>query len=202
MDTHEFFPVKFYTFDNPELAEPMLEALQGEQRSLFNLPNMVETTKVNLHLLPEFAPLTSWIEECLDELKKENQYQMEGKFQVSLMWGNVSGPDMGGCHQAHRHPFAYYSGIYYLTEGSPTIFQDPLTPRTMNQLEIISKTYENAIAVEPQVGQLIIFPSWMVHWSVPHHGPELRAGIAWNALPTGGVNFGPYGQNMVNLELK
>ena len=74
MDTHEFFPVKFYTFDNPELAEPMLEALQGEQRSLFNLPNMVETTKGNLHLLPEFAPLTSWIEECLDELKKENQY--------------------------------------------------------------------------------------------------------------------------------
>ena len=56
MDIHEFFPVKFYTFDNPELAEPMLEALQGEQRSLFNLPNMVETTKGNLHTLPEFAP--------------------------------------------------------------------------------------------------------------------------------------------------
>tara|TARA_B100000287_G_scaffold242217_1_gene227685 strand:+ start:2611 stop:3219 length:609 start_codon:yes stop_codon:yes gene_type:complete len=202
MDIHEFFPVKFYTFDNPELAEPMLEALQGEQRSLFNLPNMVETTKGNLHTLPEFAPLTNWIEECLEEIKKENQYQMEGKFQVSLMWGNVSGPDMGGCHQAHRHPFAYYSGIYYLTTGSPTIFQDPLTPRTMNQLEIISKTYENAIAIEPQVGQLIIFPSWMVHWSVPHHGDKLRAGIAWNALPVGGVNFGPYGQNMVDLELK
>ena len=118
-----------------------------------------------------------------------------------MSWGNVSGPDSGGCHQAHRHPFAYLSGIYYLTEGSPTVFQDPLTPRTMNQLEIISGTYENAVAIEPTVGQLLIWPSWMIHWSVPHHGPEPRAVIAWNALPDGGINFGPYGQNMVNLKV-
>ena len=71
----------------------------------------------------------------------------------------------------------------------------------MNQLEIISGTYENAVAIEPTVGQLLIWPSWMIHWSVPHHGPEPRAAIAWNCLPDGGVNFGPYGQNMVNLKV-
>ena len=137
----------------------------------------------------------------LVRIKTEEQLQFEGDFKVCMSWGNVSGPDSGGCHQAHRHPFSYLSGIYYLTEGSPTVFQDPLTPRTMNQLEIISGTYENAVAIEPTVGQLLIWPSWMIHWSVPHHGPEPRAVIAWNALPDGGINFGPYGQNMVNLKV-
>jgi len=201
MDRHDFFPVRFYSFDNEELVQPTLDALLERERGLFNIPNMVETTKGDLHLQDEFQPLIKWIEDCLKEIKNEEQLQMQGDLEVCLAWGNVSGPESGGCHQPHRHPFSYLSGIYYLTEGSPTVFQDPLTPRTMNQLEIISGTYENAVAVEPTPGQLLIWPSWMIHWSVPHHGPELRAAIAWNAFPTGGVNFGPYGQNMVDLSL-
>ena len=201
MDKHSSFPVNFYTFDNTDLIQPTLDALMECQRDLFNFPNLVETTKGDLHRREEFRPVIDWIESCLAEIKSAEQLQMDGNFEVCLAWGNVSGPDTGGCHQAHRHPFSYLSGIYYLTEGSPTVFQDPLTARTMNQLEIVSGTYENAIAVEPTPGQLLVFPSWMIHWSVPHHGPDYRAAIAWNCLPTGGVNFGPYGQNMVDLTL-
>lgn len=201
MDSHEFFPVKFYSFDNKDLVAPTLETLMELERGLFNIPNMVETTKGDLHERKEFTELHQWFEKCLAEIKEEEQLQFQGDFKVCLSWGNVSGPDSGGCHQAHRHPFAYFSGIYYLTEGSPTVFQDPLTARTMNQMEIISGTYENAVAIEPTPGQLLIWPSWMIHWSVPHHGPEPRAAIAWNCLPDGGVNFGPYGQNMVNLKV-
>ena len=201
METHNFFPVKFYSFDNEDLVQPTLQTLMECERGLFNIPNTVEPTKGDLFEREEFSDVHKWFEQCLNEIKTKEQLQFEGDFKVCMSWGNVSGPDSGGCHQAHRHPFAYLSGIYYLTEGSPTVFQDPLTPRTMNQLEIISGTYENAVAIEPTVGQLLIWPSWMIHWSVPHHGPEPRAVIAWNALPDGGINFGPYGQNMVNLKV-
>ena len=57
MDSHEFFPVKFYSFDNKDLVAPTLETLMELERGLFNIPNMVETTKGDLHEREEFAEL-------------------------------------------------------------------------------------------------------------------------------------------------
>ena len=157
-------------------------------------------TSDQLHSSPEFYDIHEWFQQCVDQVHKDNGWQCD-RLVVNKSWANRSDARSGHHHSPHRHPMSYLSGIFYLTEGSPTVFQDPLTPRTMNQLEIISGTYENAVAIEPTVGQLLIWPSWMIHWSVPHHGPEPRAVIAWNALPDGGINFGPYGQNMVNLKV-
>ena len=45
METHNFFPVKFYSFDNEDLVQPTLQTLMECERGLFNIPNTVEPTK-------------------------------------------------------------------------------------------------------------------------------------------------------------
>jgi hypothetical protein len=154
MKIHHIFPIEIFTFKNVDLVDPVLDALDPIDRGMFNLPHPVQSTKGNLHNLPEFKPLTDWIHECLDEIQKDQEFEMWGKFEISMMWGNVSMPHSHGMHQPHRHPLSYWSGIYCLSEGHPTQFQD-----------------------------------------------EFRANIAFNALPTGPINFGPFGQNMVNIKL-
>ena len=196
------FPVELYVFENVGLIEPIIDALNPMERSTFNIPNTVQTTKGNLHLRPEFSPLTNFIHACLREIKHEEQFEMWGDFEISLMWGVVSPGDSGGCHQLHRHPMSYWSGTFVLQDGYPTMFQDPVYARTHNQLEIISSKYENA--VEAPIygpGKLIIWPSWLLHFTAPHQGPEARANISFNAFPTGPINGGPFGQNMLNTKL-
>ena len=202
MKKHNIFPVEIYTFENTDLVDPTLDALDPIERGEFNLPSPVQTTRGNLHTLPQFKPLFDWIHSCLDQIQKAEEYEMYGRFEVSLAWGNVSFPQSGGCHQPHRHPLSYWSGVYCLSEGHPTMFQDPCWARSFNQMEVITSTYLNAVpAPAYSPGTLIVWPSWLLHFSAPHFGNEFRANIAWNAIPTGPVNFGPYGQNMVNLKL-
>tara|TARA_B100000214_G_scaffold7757_2_gene5640 strand:+ start:1855 stop:2544 length:690 start_codon:yes stop_codon:yes gene_type:complete len=203
MKKHPIFPVELFTFESsPELVEETLDALDPIERGNFNLPNTVQTTQGNLHCLPQFKNTFEWIDQCLDEVKKDQQFEMWGKFEVSLAWGVVSLPNSGGCHQPHRHPMSYYSGTYCLTDGYPTLFQDPVQARAYNQLEIISAVYENAVeAPVYKPGTLVIFPSWLVHFTAPHFADFVRANISFNAFPTGPINQGPYGQNMINCKL-
>ena len=202
MNKHPIFPVELYTFENTDLIEPTLDALDPIERGMFNMPNNVQTTAGNLHLLDAFKPTTDWIESCLEEIRLDQQYEMYGKFEISLMWGVVSPEMSAGCHNVHRHPMSYWSGLYCLTEGHPTMFQDPVLFRSYNQMEIISAKYENAVpAPTHKPGTLVVWPSWLLHFTVPHIQDFVRAGISFNAMPTGAINQGPFGQNMVNLKL-
>ena len=202
MNVHQYFPTDVYTFENKELVDPVIDALNPIERGQFNIPFTVQTTKGNLHILPEFKELTDWIHSCLREIKVHQKFEMWGDFEISLMWGVVSPPNSGGCHQLHRHPLSYWSGTYVLQEGYPTMFQDPVYARSHNQLEIISSEYENALpAPKHTPGTLVIFPSWLLHFTIPHQGDEARANISFNTFPTGAINGGPFGQNMLNVKL-
>ena len=203
MKKHPIFPVELYTFESsPELVQETLDALDPIERGMFNLPNNVQTTQGNLHLLPEFKNTFDFIHDSLNEVHKDQQFELWGNFEVSLAWGVVSPPNSGGCHQPHRHPMSYYSGTYCLTEGYPTLFQDPVIQRSYNQLEIVSAVYEHAIESPVyKPGTLVIFPSWLVHFTAPHFADFPRANISFNAFPTGAINQGPYGQNMINVQL-
>jgi hypothetical protein len=92
-------------------------------------------------------------------------------------------------HQTyHKHTNSFFSGIYYLSEGSPTVFEDPVIPRSMTQLEVLRKDYlpfERTMAIP---GSLIIFPSYVFHHSPPHVENFDRHVISFNVLPTGKIN--------------
>ena len=98
MKKHEIFPVEIFTFERPDLVDPILDALDPIERGMFNFPHPVQSTKGNLQNLPAFRPLTTWIEECLEEIKKDQEFEMWGRFEISMMWGNVSMPHLSLIH--------------------------------------------------------------------------------------------------------
>ncbi len=108
---------------------------------------------------------------------------------IKDIWTNVLS---GGGHQSlHSHANSFISGVIYLTDIHPsayTVFHNSMGGRHF----VFSNTHESSavtpyngdqwVANECQRGDMILFPSYMLH-AVPKNEGSQRVSIAFNALP-------------------
>ena len=109
---------------------------------------------------------------------------------VKEMWVNFL--DTGGHQAMHNHANSFVSGIVYLTPthaSSRTVFMKSPGGTDFafkNDHAGIATGPFNAdqwISPEPHPGDLVLFPSWLMH-AVPHNEGGLRITLAFNAIPT------------------
>jgi len=139
---------------------------------------------------PDFVNMFEWFQHCIDTLHADNGWDAD-RVVVNKAWANRSDASTGDHHDPHRHPMSYLSGIFYLTEGPPTVFLDPLAQREWGQVHLDGGPMEDSrLFIHPGKGGCFIFPSYMVHCSVANHDPIDRYTIAFNTLPHGDINSG------------
>ena len=109
---------------------------------------------------------------------------------VKEMWVNVL--DTGGHQAMHNHANSFISGVVYLTptdRGSQTVFMKSpggtdflfkndharITPGPFNADKWISPA--------PQPGDLVLFPSYLMHAVPPNQGAR-RITLSFNAIPS------------------
>ena len=205
MKTLKLFPTIIHKFENPypetEKVISLIEKHNPIQRS-GNWDEMkIKTTDGTLHLLPEFKFLIDWFKKCLNEYKEYYELDCDA-LDISVCWGNKSDVGKNAAHHIHTHTFSYISAVYYITEGSPTVFMDTLYSKATEQLQILwKKNREIEKEIYPEPGSLILFPSWIPHLSRPHIGLTPRYTISFNVLPVGNINSGMYGFPMANITL-
>ncbi|MBB5208847.1 tetratricopeptide repeat protein [Chiayiivirga flava] len=97
------------------------------------------------------------------------------------LWATVLDP--AGHQDPHLHPSGWLSGVYYLRAAAspddragwiefgapPTVLQGD-TPPTVH-------------ALQPREGELVTFPSYLYHRTVPHRGDGLRISLAFDVVP-------------------
>lgn len=100
-------------------------------------------------------------------------------------WMNANPP--GGFNAPHSHPGAHWSGVYYVSqpaveEGNSGMieFVDPRTDLP-NWRILKAPAFRLKRAFRPEPGDLVIFPSYLVHWVYPNETGEERVSIAFNA---------------------
>ena len=108
-------------------------------------------------------------------------------------WANVNRRNHG--NEFHTHPGAYWSGTYYVDDGGigddPTLggefeLQDPrgVAPAMYApRLAFAVPGGQSAGASElihPKSGQMVLFPSWLLHAVRPSHGDRERISVAFN----------------------
>ena len=105
------------------------------------------------------------------------------------MWVNVL--DMGGHQAMHNHANSFISGVVYLTpthESSRTVFMkspggtDFAFKNDHNGVITSQFNAEKWISPQPEPGDLILFPSYLMH-AVPPNAGERRLTLAMNAIP-------------------
>jgi uncharacterized protein (TIGR02466 family) len=109
---------------------------------------------------------------------------------VKEMWVNVL--DTGGRQAMHNHANSFISGVVYLTPtdpGSCTVFMKSPGGHDFafkNDHAGTTAGLYNAdkwISPEPTPGDLVLFPSYLMH-AVPPNAGERRITMALNAIPT------------------
>ena len=205
----ELFPVKLREYHKPEdgIHEHLLEYFKTYPSQPSNFPEGVLTSRPDLHKCDNehVHRLHTWFRECLEEYR--NQYQLYcEELVISMSWFNNAPARSGFGHPLHRHPMSYVSAVYYLTEGAPTAFDDPCTPRVYDTLDIhMHKEMEaewgicDTIDAEP--GKLILFPSWLRHFSGRQTEDFDRWTISFNAFPEGKINVGPWDHPQLEVKV-
>lgn len=115
---------------------------------------------------------------------------------IKAMWVNVLEP--GGMQAQHVHANSFISGIVYLTPthpGSQTVFMKSSTGTDFvfrNAGPHVTSTPFNAerwVSPAPAPGDLLLFPSYMLHAVPPNQG-ERRMTMSFNAIPHGLDSWG------------
>ena len=199
MEKIQLFPVEFYTFKCPLDLTPWIRHLETTNAGAKYGTNISYTS--NLHTLPEYEPLFAWFVDCLEQVRTECQYDCDS-LSVTSSWANCALAGAAMRQNYHRHSMSFLSGVFYLTEGVPTIFEDPVIHRTQAQIEVLRKGWRGPFeAIENEPGKLVLFPSWMYHSTPPHWGDNDRWVISFNTLPTGAVNYNTATDSVAHITL-
>lgn len=99
----------------------------------------------------------------------------------------------GGFFAAHNHPLHSWSGVYCVchhgddpeTDSGRLTFLNPFATNTM-YIDMASAQMKAPFGgghrkIRLQPGQLIMFPSWMLHEVYPYDGDDVRITVAFNA---------------------
>jgi uncharacterized protein (TIGR02466 family) len=173
---------------NPALRGIILEraaAEAGQRRS--NVGGWQSEGNLMAWPHPEIATLQRYLEQAVNHMTAAatRQSTFEARYRFTG-WANVC--RRGDYHKLHNHPDHHWSGVYYVAAGgadperpqSGTFeIQDP---RPFTEMVVLpGNPYGRTIALKPEAGLMLLFPSWLYHWVNPFTGDGERISIAFNA---------------------
>lgn len=92
--------------------------------------------------------------------------------QSMSIWSSVHGN--GSYHAAHHHKNSLLSGILYINappNSGAVVFEDPRGPLP---------PFGRSLHITPHAGELILFPSWLMHQVLPSLTVEPRISVSFN----------------------
>lgn len=161
-------------------------------------------TPRNAQLFESNFDLFSWPEACIATLREFclsrvaqtvanlNQYDAALMARLNIVtdaWFHIT--KRGGFFGVHNHPMASWSGVYCVSPGQndsdqpdsgKLSFINPLAQMYLDsgnsQLQMPYQLGNYALSLH--AGQLVIFPSWVVHQVMPFYGEGERITVAFN----------------------
>lgn len=195
------FPVKIYkTTYQDSLTDLMAElqpfidefyglAVQNNQGSMRGEGVCSYVAKRDLHKLDQFKPVVDFIEKHCAIYYKELGYSDAYKVRIEDMWFNVYKQD--SFIDIHNHAPTLMTASFYLqkeTGIANIMFENPLaTMMKYLPYHIDRNNYHTLFEqeVDSESGDLVIFPGWLNHRTMPNTGTTDRIMIGVNVICTG-----------------
>lgn len=127
------------------------------------------------------------IKERLDELYFYFEFKDELSLKLDNSWININ--KKHNFNAIHDHSHSLFSGVYYVKAEENVgdiVFFNPSSAHSMCIESATIKTY-NAFnssnhCVTPRTGMLLLFPSWMKHFTNPNQTDKDRISISFNTF--------------------
>ncbi|MFQ6549940.1 TIGR02466 family protein [Aestuariibius sp. 2305UL40-4] len=134
---------------------------------------------------PIFADLVKALDAHVAAFAGELQFDLGGKaLELEDIWINIL-PE-GGIHTSHLHPHSVISGTTYVAmpEGTSAIrFEDPRHPMMMAappRRADASEDQRTFVYVTPQVGEVLLWESWLRHEVPMNMSEDERVSVSFN----------------------
>ena len=110
-----------------------------------------------------------------------------GLAEISLFgWANLF--TRGVYFNPHIHADAAWSGVYYVDAGESggdaggeLMLGDPRAGAGMVIGQANRFDSASSVQITPRTGELLIFPSWLLHWVTPYQSDAPRISVSFNA---------------------
>ena len=170
---YDFFPTRIH------VAEKFLEDEEFDKIKL-----LVKKDKEHIDV-PDFArKVAMHMETICNDLGVD--FKFYNSIQVTETWGNVL--EKGDDHPVHTHSNHVFSGVFYLTDGNPTVFMDPRPAAdsfALRYREGAEFFYGSRVSAPAVPNTLVIFPSWLGHLVAPNRTEKVRKSISFNIILRG-----------------
>ncbi|HSG36560.1 MAG TPA: TIGR02466 family protein [Paracoccaceae bacterium] len=147
------------------------------------------TSYASLDDLPWRMPIFGEVQKALNvhvaAFCEELGYDLKGKkLKCNALWINIL-PE-GGTHSSHIHPHSVISGTTYVSmpEGTSALkLEDPRLPMMMTA-PLVKKDapqeLQRFIYVKPEVGEVLLWESWLRHEVPMNMAEEERISVSFN----------------------
>lgn len=191
MQVRELFGIPLYKrkYEYHNVDKDTIMNFLGDE-SLYEKNTLRETLKFthpNLHKEIIFSPFVDFVKESLSTAFIDLGFVPN--FEITAMWATRH--IQGGFHHRHTHSNAFLAGVYYLDgpeEASGTNFYNPnhyhrvMVPATIPGRGMKMK---NRVYVPWEEGNLVIFPTWLMHDTNYNSQTEYRTILSFNCMPVG-----------------
>ncbi|MDO6727774.1 MAG: 2OG-Fe(II) oxygenase family protein [Cognatishimia sp.] len=134
---------------------------------------------------PIFADLVKSLDEHVAAFAKDLDFNLDGrKLVLEDLWINIL-PE-GGSHSAHIHPHSVISGTTYVAmpEGASALkLEDPRHAMMMAappRIKDARREMQNFIYVKPDVGDVLLWESWLRHEVPMNMSEDDRISVSFN----------------------
>jgi len=132
-----------------------------------------------------FEELTQTLDLHVAAFVKDLAFDLQDKpLKLDSLWINIL--PMGGTHSSHIHPHSVISGTTYVAmpEGASALkLEDPRSARMMAsppRLPDAPDEQRNFIYVKPEVGEVLLWESWLRHEVPMNMADEERISVSFN----------------------
>jgi uncharacterized protein (TIGR02466 family) len=134
---------------------------------------------------PIFKDLTQALDQHVAAFVEDLSFDLDGKsVKLDSLWINIL--PTGGVHTSHIHPHSVISGTTYAampTDASAIKFEDPRSAMMMaapTRKADARQELRNFVYVEPLVGDVLLWESWLRHEVPMNMSDEERISISFN----------------------
>ncbi len=134
---------------------------------------------------PTFKDLVKSLDKHVAVFAKDLEFNLDGKkLKMDSIWINIL-PE-GGIHTSHLHPHSVISGTTYVampTGTSAIKFEDPRLPMMMAAPARNAGARDelrNFIYVAPEIGDVLLWESWLRHEVPMNMAEEDRISVSFN----------------------
>ena len=135
---------------------------------------------------PELAELLAEVRKKLDEVHRTFEFNTAMRQVITEAWININ--QKGHFNYSHDHPGSLFSAVYYVKGGADKgalEIKTPIAPHTYTISNEMVGSFNaftgHAMVIPPVTGDLLIFPSWLLHRVNMSQSEEDRISIAFNS---------------------